>query len=314
MKLSCLIQLSSQWKLSWKFYATTDSERTCPICSEHHEKIYSIDDWEFKPPLHPNCRCTILSTVAEEYGLDNLEEGKSIDGIGNWFPSKKQAELELRYDDSLVKIFHDRKDKTVREIADEFDNIVSFQTIGKWIREVKKSEGRWITWNGRKIFISAEGKKISNINKNPKNKDYKFEATFEGLEDSTIPSLNKSQKVYMSTDKFDLKAGYTKKQIKGKSPHFNSPEHYLEIMNNPMFVREDINERGKFYLFARRTNKEKITMVIVKETGNGLSIETAYQLQTVKGIDKKTGEYITKYDPVKDYMNKSELIWENPDI
>ncbi|MDH5647944.1 MAG: hypothetical protein OEZ01_18180, partial [Candidatus Heimdallarchaeota archaeon] len=109
-----------------------------------------------------------MSTVAEEYGLDNLdnlEEGKSI-GIDNWFPSKKQAEIELRYDNSLVKIFHDREDKTVREIAVEFDNIVSFQTIGKWIKEVRKtnnSELHWITLgDGRHIQIkSPVGKKVS---------------------------------------------------------------------------------------------------------------------------------------------------------
>jgi len=96
----------------WQYYATED-ERTCPICMAHHLKIYSIDDLEFKPPLHPNCRCTILSVDSESSTAP--------------FPFRpKMANIELEQDDSIVKIL----DGSTRKLAESLG--ISRQTVSNW--------------------------------------------------------------------------------------------------------------------------------------------------------------------------------------
>jgi SPP1 gp7 family putative phage head morphogenesis protein len=44
------------------FTAILDS-RTSPICSFHNGKIYDVDDKRFKPPLHWNCRSTLVPII-----------------------------------------------------------------------------------------------------------------------------------------------------------------------------------------------------------------------------------------------------------
>ena len=54
------------------FTAILDS-RTSPICSYHNGKIYDIDDDQFKPPLHWNCRSSLIPVLKskEELSLEN---------------------------------------------------------------------------------------------------------------------------------------------------------------------------------------------------------------------------------------------------
>ena len=139
-------QLREFGQTKWKFYATLD-ERLCPICREHHGKTYDIDDLEHKPPKHPNCRCAVLSVVGDE-----LSEGKSF------HPSKKQAEIELQNGETIVKILGGSlvEGKTVREIATDLGNVVSYQTVNNWVRDIFKGEGRWITHGGHRIFIDEK--------------------------------------------------------------------------------------------------------------------------------------------------------------
>lgn len=58
----------------FRFIATLD-KRTSAICRSHDGKVYSIDDANTGsnvPPLHPNCRSTIVGTL---YGLDQEKTG-----------------------------------------------------------------------------------------------------------------------------------------------------------------------------------------------------------------------------------------------
>jgi len=51
----------------WIFLAWRD-ERVCPICEPLHGTEYSIKDLENRPPIHPNCRCTMIAKIE---GLEN---------------------------------------------------------------------------------------------------------------------------------------------------------------------------------------------------------------------------------------------------
>ena len=54
---------------NWKQWVTSISPTTCEFCSNLHGKIYAIDDDNFrKPPIHDNCRCTIVALRAIEMG------------------------------------------------------------------------------------------------------------------------------------------------------------------------------------------------------------------------------------------------------
>ena len=46
----------------WQYFAHIDDRTSCE-CRELHLKIFPIDDTEFLPPRHPNCRCTILAVL-----------------------------------------------------------------------------------------------------------------------------------------------------------------------------------------------------------------------------------------------------------
>lgn len=54
----------------YEFHAHIDS-RTTPICEDHNKEIYLIEDYEpgkNAPPMHYNCRSTIIPTEEELYG------------------------------------------------------------------------------------------------------------------------------------------------------------------------------------------------------------------------------------------------------
>lgn len=53
----------------WEFFAHLD-DRVDSECRQLHGKIFDIDDREFIPPIHPNCRCTILAIIPDEEDID----------------------------------------------------------------------------------------------------------------------------------------------------------------------------------------------------------------------------------------------------
>ncbi len=116
-------QLRSLGRTTWRFFATLD-DRLSACCAPFHNQIFDIDDVEHKPPLHPNCRCTVLSTVG-------FTEQKAI---ASWFPTKKMGEIEFRKDKSVKKVLQELyvdQNLGMREVSDELG--VSHQSINKWL-------------------------------------------------------------------------------------------------------------------------------------------------------------------------------------
>lgn len=57
---------------TYQFLATLD-ERTCPVCGELDGKIYPVKERQIGkncPPMHKNCRCTTVSTIGIEHGIN----------------------------------------------------------------------------------------------------------------------------------------------------------------------------------------------------------------------------------------------------
>jgi len=59
----------------YMFTAVLDS-RTSPICSHHNGKLYSIDDKSYQPPLHWNCRSSLVPVVKSKDELLKVRSDK----------------------------------------------------------------------------------------------------------------------------------------------------------------------------------------------------------------------------------------------
>ena len=84
----------------YRFIATEDA-RTCEICGQIHDKVFSVDDATTGanfPPVHPNCRCrTVISSVDEEgkEDLSWLDDMQSeIDNLQAEFDEMDEADAE----------------------------------------------------------------------------------------------------------------------------------------------------------------------------------------------------------------------------
>jgi len=53
----------------WEFIATKD-ERTCPICAPLDGERFAFDSTQQKPPLHPQCRCSVLPWLIDQDVMD----------------------------------------------------------------------------------------------------------------------------------------------------------------------------------------------------------------------------------------------------
>lgn len=58
-------RMESDGATHYIFHAHIDS-RTDPICGARHEKKFPIDKTDMLPPVHPRCRCTIISVIPDD--------------------------------------------------------------------------------------------------------------------------------------------------------------------------------------------------------------------------------------------------------
>ena len=127
-------QLRAMGETHWVYYATLD-ERTCPECLAEHGKVFSLDDLEKKPPLHPNCRCTILSVHSMD-DVPTWATPKSMAERDPWYPSKRQARVELTSNKSIkfiLKQLYTEETQSTREIAGRYG--VTHQTVCNWLHQ-----------------------------------------------------------------------------------------------------------------------------------------------------------------------------------
>jgi len=105
-------------------FHTAIDERTCPVCKKLHNTIRRADDlfWRhFKPPLHYNCRCTILPVY----------EDKDI----------KEQFLDINdYEEFFKKKFSNVKDKNLLEITKKFTQTRLFDWEFQFFPDREKAE------------------------------------------------------------------------------------------------------------------------------------------------------------------------------
>jgi hypothetical protein len=54
-------------------HLTARDERTCLSCQRLEGHLYPLDEWNL-PPIHPNCRCTVIPVLREDYADVYLNE------------------------------------------------------------------------------------------------------------------------------------------------------------------------------------------------------------------------------------------------
>ena len=59
----------------YMFTAILDS-RTSPICQHHNGKVYDVNDTRFRPPLHWNCRSTMVPVLKSKEELLEIDSGR----------------------------------------------------------------------------------------------------------------------------------------------------------------------------------------------------------------------------------------------
>jgi len=117
-------QMRANGRDEWKFYTALD-ERVCPQCGPLHGNVFDIKDLEFKPPVHPNCRCTVLTTVGDS------------DTKSAWFPTAEIGKIEFKYKRPIENILTELyviEDLGYRGVSRELE--VSHTTIANWVKMI----------------------------------------------------------------------------------------------------------------------------------------------------------------------------------
>jgi len=73
--LNDVVQQNKELFEGYMFTAILDS-RTSPICTHHNGKVYDVDDNRFQPPLHFNCRSTLVPVVKSKEALEGVTSDK----------------------------------------------------------------------------------------------------------------------------------------------------------------------------------------------------------------------------------------------
>lgn len=77
------------------FSAILDS-RTSPICSYHNGKVYEVDDKRFVPPLHWNCRSSLVPVLKSKEELEQVaKENVTIFGEAHTKDNVKEVEKRI---------------------------------------------------------------------------------------------------------------------------------------------------------------------------------------------------------------------------
>lgn len=74
--MNIVMDRNSELLVGYRFTAVLDN-RTSAICAHHDGEIYKIDDMRFRPPLHWNCRSSMVPVLkSKEQLLKSLEDNK----------------------------------------------------------------------------------------------------------------------------------------------------------------------------------------------------------------------------------------------
>lgn len=150
-----------------KFVATLDS-KTCPFCGSYDGRIWKPDEAALvkRPPLHPNCRCTVIPHVETGDGTEGKRPAANADfdklAEDAYNKQAREKGLERRYEDlapsTRLKYYYqaqkDYEKQTGKPAFSQVNGDVSFKDYFE-----KQPESFKRSWLGPKRYeLYSEGK------------------------------------------------------------------------------------------------------------------------------------------------------------
>jgi len=136
----------------YMFTAILDS-RTSPICAHHNGKLYPVGDTRYMPPLHWNCRSTLIPVVADAKVLAAITD-----------PRIKKRELSKVKPEKLSGVDANRESFGAwlkRQAFDVQKNILGDDAKVNLFREGKLLFEKFTNINGRALSIQALRKRAT---------------------------------------------------------------------------------------------------------------------------------------------------------
>lgn len=121
--------------------------KTCSVCGDMDGLKFKMSDYEpgvTSNPFHPNCRCTTVPAIDEEYEEDSVRAARDKNGKTTYVPSN------LKYNDWKEKYIKGNVNKNILKIA--------ANSINKVFNEYKKNNSENLA------IIDSKGNLLSNIN------------------------------------------------------------------------------------------------------------------------------------------------------
>ena len=276
------IDMGYEWYMFSSHTEGKSSERTCERCREINEEKYRFDKrvvGENFPPLHPNCRCTIIPIVKDEMIENSRKE--------------EYTEIKIDLDDEKYRAFDGSYE------IDEKSNIDVVQD-GQVIIEAKKVKNN----TPLKVYKSNNVKEISKISMNCLN-------YFLGAIDKLGLKIEEIPEIYICEGEIfskDLEVVYASYNIRNNILRINNDVKYSKIeraIKREYFKHKEPNEP-----FSRKEKSQikklaKIDMKItcIHELVHWLDVKKYKESHNVKEMTKD--EYYAWLNWSRDEVRKN---------
>ena len=258
------------------FTAILDS-RTSPICSYHNGKVYEVDDKRFVPPLHWNCRSSLVPVIKSKEEMQQVGT-ENVTIFGESHTRKNVREVEKRMEAFRPKIvYHEFYEdpevikwaKTNNFILRKGDLSFEEKTILR-----KKYGGETEQFQrDREAFIYSQ---ITNADKSVKNaflmgNDHAFDSKSLIFQDKTLRKIDYRGKVFPSRTNIKKKEleKFPANFLNGLSPGIQSFTEWLRKQDFSIMVKMLGDEdRAKLFKGGALEAREFVT-----PKGTALSIQ-----------------------------------------
>ena len=151
------IDMGYEWYMFSSHTEGKSSERTCERCREINEEKYRFDKrvvGENFPPLHPNCRCTIIPVINEDKKLKRTKEERKI------------------YEETKDRTTVDFKKVNSKEYRDKLDSLGEDKKVTKMIyeriKEILKNKDKTEFEGSAFIFTDTKKSIVTTVSVKPR--------------------------------------------------------------------------------------------------------------------------------------------------
>lgn len=121
-RMQSMVQIAAMKEAGFEYFRFIAEKNACDECGSYNNKVYSLEEWEklvMIPPVHPHCRCSLVSATKEEYeaemGNNSIDINKIADNIHNDSFLKEQSDKL----DSLDNEYNKAREEW-RKASDEY--------------------------------------------------------------------------------------------------------------------------------------------------------------------------------------------------